>query len=120
MAGSLTPSAGVAANALRSRWDGRFIRRPNENRNITKYFTEPEGVDKIGDTLYMRILPVIATNSLSTTDTGLSLTYDNTAIDRVAALEEEAQTLTDKIADLDAERLAKLNEDIREIKGGRE
>jgi hypothetical protein len=85
MAGSLTPSAGVAANALRSRWDGRFIRRPNENRNISKYFMEPEGVDKIGDTLYIRILPVIGTNSLSTSDTGLSLTYDNTAIDRVAA-----------------------------------
>lgn len=85
MAGSLTPASGVAANALRSRWDSRFTRKPNENRNITKYATEPEGVDKIGDTLYMRIIPVVSASSLSNSDTGLSLTYDNTEITRVAA-----------------------------------
>lgn len=86
MAGSLTPSAGVAANALRSHWDGRFMRRPNENRNITRYFTEPVDVDKIGDTLYMRILPVQPANALANSAAGTGLIYDNTAVDRVAAV----------------------------------
>lgn len=85
MAGSLTPASGVAANALKSRWDSRFTRKPNENRNITKYTTEPEGVDKIGDTLYMRILPTIAAGSLSNSATGTGLDYDNTEVTRISA-----------------------------------
>lgn len=88
MAGSLRPQTGVQANLLRSFWDARFTRRPNENRNITKYFTSPQGVDKVGDALLMRILPTITAGTIATSATaaaGTGLTYDDTATDRISA-----------------------------------
>lgn len=78
MAGSHTVT--TAALALKSMWDDRFTRRPNENRNITKRFMKG---DRIGDTSYFRITPTITASSGDGTS-GLSLTYDNTATERVS------------------------------------
>jgi hypothetical protein len=85
IAGILPGTAG--ANLLREKWAGEIYLRPNENRYLAKHVTEPMGATKMGEILHMRILPVIATNTLGTSSeaNASALTFHTSTIDEVTA-----------------------------------
>src|SRR3990172_8038295 len=72
------------ANALKSRWDAVFRTKANEEMAIANDFDTPQGVEMIGDTLYVRIIPAITAQTLASTDQGTTPTYHVGTITRMS------------------------------------
>jgi len=72
------------ASALKSRWDAVFRTKANEEMTIANDFDTPAGVEMIGDTLYIRIVPAITAQTLAGTSEGTSPTYHTGTITRVS------------------------------------
>lgn len=74
------------AKALKNRWDAVFRMKANEEMAVANDFDAPEGVDMIGDKLWIRIVPLVSAQTLASTDQGAggtNLTYHVGTIDRI-------------------------------------
>src|SRR3990172_8256515 len=58
-------SPGVGGRALKSYWDSVFRLKPTEEMAIANDFAPPEGVEKVGDQLLIRILPKLEAKTLA-------------------------------------------------------
>jgi len=77
MAGTITPG-GSALNLLEQTWRGELATQCNEEMRIANDFDNGnDGLSKFGNVLNIRKILRIAASTLSTTDTGKSLTYTN-------------------------------------------
>lgn len=68
-----------AANYLRTEYDADFRLKAYEDAVITADFQEPQGVEKIGNSLVIRIIPTVTAQPLISTDKGVGITYDSTS-----------------------------------------
>lgn len=86
MAG-ITPGT-EGASALKNRWDAVFRTKANEEMVIANDFDSPQGVEMIGDRLWVRIVPIISMNTLASTaqGQGAGILYHTTSISRVSAV----------------------------------
>lgn len=80
MAGSITPGGSSGTNAIKQRWDAVFHNAATEEMQIGQDFNEPSGVTEVGSQLNIRVMPKRTANTYAGTGTGVSLTYDDTAI----------------------------------------
>lgn len=60
----ITPGVG-GINALRERWDARFLLKGFEEAEIVGDFDSPDGVKEAGEQLHIRIIPAVAAQSAS-------------------------------------------------------
>lgn len=54
----ITPG-GPGINALRERWDARFLLKGFEEAEVVNDFDSPEGVDSVGEKIHIRIIPAV-------------------------------------------------------------
>jgi len=82
---SVYPGSGRGANALRSMWDREIKLKANEEMVIAADF-ERADAEKVGDTMYVRILPTVTINTLANTDNAgpENLTWETGEILRVS------------------------------------
>ena len=76
---SMYPGAGRGASALRSMWDREIKLKANEEMVIAADF-ERAGAEKVGDTMYVRILPTVTVQTLG-------VVLENTTTSPAPALE---------------------------------
>lgn len=69
----IRPSTEGAA-LLKTMYDSDFRTKANEEPVVIADFDKPQGVERIGNSLVIRIIPVIAAQTLAASDTGQSLT----------------------------------------------
>lgn len=75
-------------NALRERWDARFLLKGFEEAAIVNDFDRPNEVKNVGEQLHIRIIPAITTQSTNDATAELDptgLTYVSDAIEEVLA-----------------------------------
>jgi hypothetical protein len=73
-----------AAAYVKTMYDADFRLKAYEDSVIVADFDMPQGVDKIGNSLVIRIVPTIAAQSLTSTGTGIALNYDGTTATSVS------------------------------------
>ena len=79
-----TGTEGLAA--LKSRWDSAFRTAPNEESVIIKDFDKPTGVERIDNTLYIRIVPIVTPASIASSSKGSDAEgYQNASITAISA-----------------------------------
>lgn len=66
-------------NAMRERWDARFLLKGFEQAEIVNDFSKPEGVDSVGEQIHVRIIPMITAQAGGTGQldpTALTYSFD--------------------------------------------
>lgn len=73
------------AALLRTEYDADIRAKAYELPALLADFMKPQGIDKVGNSLVVRIIPTVAVQSLASTGTGQSLTYDTGTVLSVTA-----------------------------------
>lgn len=81
---AVTPG-GDGAALLRTEYDADFRTKAYELPALIADFQKPVGIDKVGNSLVVRIIPIVTVTNLASTDTGASLTPDAHATSSVTA-----------------------------------
>lgn len=82
--GGIRPSP-EGASALRRMYTAEFKTSPNEEAVVTSHFGSPDGVEKIGDLLNIRVIPTMNTSTLGDTAQGTGIDYNVQTIQNVTA-----------------------------------
>jgi len=118
--GSIRPGT-EGVNALRERWDARFLLKGFEEAEIVNDFDSPDGVDSVGEQIHIRIIPAVTAQTGADTDQldPASLTYVTDTILEVTDTPDYRYNIValpnNLVARLGAPDTAKLEAGYREL-----